>query len=102
MSLTEPAIGGSAWQMNGGDGKGSKIGVLSLVLEKTAQVAQIVIAIALLVLCHECSALNTLVADMKIDQGRNSPLTEILSAGIQVRLWLLRMPCSRLRAPMLF
>jgi hypothetical protein len=71
--------------MNIGGGKGSKIGVLSLVLEKTAQVAQIVIAIALLVLCHECSALNTLVADMKIDQGRNSPLTEILATGIQVR-----------------
>ena len=90
MSLEEPTIG-SAWQMNVGNGKeNNKIGVLSLVLEKTAQVAQIVIAIALLVLCHECSALNTLVADMKIDQGRNSPLTEILSAGIQVRLSQIR------------
>lgn len=84
--LEEPTLG-SAWQMNVPDGKvGSKLGMLSVVLEKSAQVAQIVIAIALLVLCHECSALNTLVADMKIDQGKNSPLTEILSTGIQVRL----------------
>lgn len=83
MSMNEPALG-EDWRLNVAGGKGARCDMLFIVLEKTAQVAQIVIAIALLVLCRECSVLSTVVADMKIDQGKDSPLTEILATGIQV------------------
>ena len=58
---------------------------VSLVLEKAAQVAQVVIAIAMIALCIQFSHMATLVADMKLDQGKDSPVANVLAAGIQVR-----------------
>ena len=83
--MDSPMLDGpQAWQKKG-DGGGGKCGLLSLVLEKVSQVSQIVIAIALMILCHDCRSMATLVADMKLDQGKASPITEILATGIQVR-----------------
>jgi hypothetical protein len=103
-SPQQPSNGPQAWYK---ETEGAKPGAHSLatiemaglVLEKVAQVSQIVIAISLIVLCAECRSMSTSIAEvstsvaelstsvagMQIDQGKGSPVTEIIATGIQVR-----------------
>ena len=79
QSFNEDMIVNTSWAKKGcGDRVCS-------VLEKAAQLAQIIIAITMIALSVQFHHMTTLVANMKLDQGRDSPVTEILASGIQVR-----------------